>query len=179
MKKKVGGKILFGSLFLFFIGSFSTLPLSAETLKIGYVNTMEVFEKYSKTQERDKLFGDEKRKKESAVQKETEKRQKEIIALSEKLEKEKSLLKEEEIKKRKEEIGKKQESLISYINKVRQELSNRNRELVNMCREEVISAIKKFGQKNGYDYIFEKGAVLYGPKVEDITQELIDLLNKK
>ena len=179
MEKRVSDKVLFSFIFIFLISSFFALPLSADSLKIGYVNTMEVFQKYSKTQERDKLFGEEKKKKEIAVQRETEKRQKEIRALSEKLEKERSLLKEEEAKKREEEIKKKQESLIFYINKVRQELDNRNRELVNKCRDEVLKGVRKFGEKDGYDYIFEKGVVLYGPKAKDITQEVIDYLNKK
>ncbi len=48
--------------------------------------------------------------------------------------------------------------------------------------KDVKSFIKDYGKKNGYKYIFgtgEAATVLYGEEKDDITKEIIKLLNEK
>ena len=51
-----------------------------------------------------------------------------------------------------------------------------------MCSSDLKSYVKDYGKENGYTYIFgdnDSGGMLYGSESLDITEEIIEGLNKK
>ena len=167
-------KVLFILMILSFLGLVVRVPVSeSATLKIGYIDIAEAFEKYCKTQESEKEFQAEKEKKRSEIKK----REEEIKSLRAELEKKKGILKKKEVAKRSEKILKKTAELREFMIKANAELREKNAQLINERFAEVQEAIKNFAKRKKYSIILEKKSILYGGI--DLTAEFIKFLNKK
>jgi len=144
-------------------------------LKIGYVDIETVFNQYYKTA----TSRDEFEKEKEIQQKEVAKKQEELRKAQEAYEKQKDVLKSEEKKKSEEEIQKLQQEFYSFIGQANQALDEKRNQLVEVRLKEIQTAIKDFAEKEKYDFILSSQAVFYGISGADLTQQVIDFINKE
>lgn len=154
--------------------------LSAQ-LKIGYVNSSKILEVYKESLDVKKQL------KELNAQWEDEARnmQKEIQDLQEQLESQSLLLSEERKTQKQQEIQnlylKYQQFLQEKWNPQGGEAVKKEVELIQPVYDKINAAIKKIGEAEGYQYIFDVvgGNILYVSEDQpDLTERLLEELNK-
>ncbi|MBN2483540.1 MAG: OmpH family outer membrane protein [Candidatus Omnitrophica bacterium] len=142
----------------------------AFALEIGYVDIYQIFNEYKKTKDYDKVLEEERGVKE----KELEKKKEEIRKMQDKLE----LLKENEQEKEREKITKAameyRELERQYLLDLKKKRDDKMKEIV----EDIDKVVEDYARKKGYDVILNKGAVLYGGKKYDITQDILRIVNQ-
>ncbi len=142
----------------------------AEEIKIGYVNLGKTFDEYEKTKESDSSLekkGEGKQKEREKLVDEIKKLKDEIVLLSNKGKEEKQPI-----------IGEKIEKLQEFDKEVRDELRQERDEMVRDILREIDEVIQDYGKKYGYTAILNDRVLVYGNESIDITQDIIDVLNK-
>lgn len=148
---------------------------SQRSLKIGYVNLEAIFDQYKKTAESREEFEKEK----EIQQKEIAKKQEDLRKAQETYEKQKDVLKSEEKKKSEEEIQKMQQEFYNFVGQANQKLDEKKAHLIEARLKEIQTAIKNFAEKEKYDFILNNQAVFYGPQGTDLTEQVVNFLNKE
>ncbi|MFH0888957.1 MAG: OmpH family outer membrane protein [Planctomycetota bacterium] len=163
-----------------------------QPLKIGIVNLAEVFDKYNKTQDYNKILGKEKMKLELAIQ-EIEKEMKKLSEELEMLEKTSDLYREKS-----EQLSNLDAKRKNKIAKWNEFVKNKNNEITLKLYKDVRDVIDNYAFENGYSCIFKSDpqlsltpetddvlqqisvrTVLYLAKSMDITGDIIKILNKE
>lgn len=148
-------------------------------MKFGYVNTERIFAEYEKFQEATKTLEAER----AQLQNDLQTKQQEFETKRKEFEGQQLLMSE----KRKEEANKELEELYVNIQNYTQEnfsaggkLEQRWNEITAPIIEEVQQVIDKAGADEGYDMIFDtqRGTILYGNKDLDMTEQILELLQK-
>ena len=159
-------------IFVLSIFTFIRLPLaSGEDVKIGYINLGKTFDDYEKTQQYDKSLEKNGNAKEKERQKLVDKikgLKEEMLLLSDKGKEDKQSLIDEKIK-----------NLQEFDKETRDELKRERDEMVRDILKEIDDVIQDYGKKNGYTVVLNDRVLVYGNETIDITQDIIDLLNKK
>lgn len=145
--------------------------LYSEQSKVAYVDTLSVFEKYTRTQ---KVTDD--------LNAEIDARKNEIKTLEEEVNKLKDELKtqvlaDEERKKKEDDIDSKTTGLKMRVEEIRDEYKNKESKLTKMIIDEIYDAIKYIAQKEGIEIVLEKQNLLYGSTDYDLTEKVIRYLN--
>ncbi len=158
---------------------FLAAPVHAQLFKkglqIGYVDVAKIFDQYNKTDiATEKLKKDIEEKK-----KDIEKRKENINLLKQKLETQGVVISEAEKAKMQEEFESKIKELKDITEKFNQELRSQEQQFVRDILEDIKETIKVYGKDNGYDLILDNREVLYGPEGMDITDEIVNIINKK
>jgi outer membrane protein len=152
---------------------------SAE-LKIGFINVEEIFKNYSGTKDAQEKFDKEVAKWEQ----DASARQKEIKDIKDQLEKQSLLLSSE----RKAELeAKLKQKMVEYQDFLQTkfgqkgEVLSKNEELTKPIVEKINKIIDKIAKDEGYDFIFDAraGGVIYGKPAYDLTERVLNLLNKE
>jgi len=148
-------------------------------IKLGYVNSERIFNDYSKFQEAAKTLEQER----VQLQKDLQTKQQEFEKKRKEFESQQLLMSE----KRKTEANKELEELYLNIQNYTQEnftqggkLDQRWAEITRPIIEEVQQINDKIGADEGYDMIFDtqNGTILYGKKDYDMTDRLLEELEK-
>ena len=164
---KVAILTLFVSIFMF-----SCLSLAgAEDNKIGYVNLSKAFDEYEETKQSDKSLEKKSEK--------DEKKRKKLADEIRKLKDEMVLLSDKAKEKQQAAIDEKIMSLQQFVKDARDELKKERDEMLRDILVEIDKVIQDYGKKNGYTVILNDRSLVYGEKTIDITQDIIDILNKK
>ena len=160
-----------GILFFLMAGVGAGRPaLAAAAPKIGMVEISRVFDEYQKTKDQDRALEDKQNRKQAEREKmvdEVKKLKEEMELLSEKGREDKQVVYEEKLKK-----------LQDFDRAAGDEL-RRERDL--MGREifkEITAAIKDLGQKEGFTVVLDERAAIYSDKEVDLTDRILDSLNK-
>ena len=143
---------------------------AAEEAKIGYVNLGKTFDEYEKTKNDEASLekkGDKKEKERQKLVDEIKELKDEMVLLSDKGKMEKEALIDEKIK-----------SLQEFDKETRDELMQERDEMVRDILREIDKVIQEYGKKNGYAVILNDRMLVYGDEAIDITQDIIDILNK-
>ena len=61
---------------------------------------------------------------------------------------------------------------------LKDDLQSKQRELLQSVQSEIKGVIQAFGSKNGYDFIVTDASVAYGSDSVNVTQQILDELNK-
>ena len=61
---------------------------------------------------------------------------------------------------------------------LKQDLQGKQRELLRGMEAEIKTVIQAYGKQQGYDFIFTENSVAYVSEAKDITNEILDQLNK-
>ena len=158
-------------IFILFIFIFGHLSFArAEGIKIGYINLGKTFDEYEKTKQSDKSLEKKGDKKEKARQKlvdEIKELKEEMVLLSDKGKEEKQAIIDEKIR-----------SLQEFDKETRDELRQDRDEMVRDILREIDKIIQDYGKKNGYTVVLNDRMLVYGDETIDITQDIIDILNK-
>ena len=142
-----------------------------DEIKIGYVNFEKIFESYEKTKD----LNEELQKKKYQKEVEGQQMVDEINKLRSKIQ----LLSDEEKEKKQKELTEKMRDLRDFTNDSKQELLKERDEIFKKLTKEITDIIEEKGKKDGYTLIFDDQVILYKAKANDLTEEIITLLNEK
>ncbi len=169
------------SLFAALLVNLCLFGLAFGQLKIGYVNSNRVLEKYKEAIDVRKQL----QELNAQWQQEARDMEKEIQTLQEQLESQSLLLSEERKAAKQQEI---QDLYIKYQQFLQEkwgpqqgEAVQKEVELLQPVYDKINKAIKKIGQAGGYQYIFDTVAanILYASDEQpDLTEQLLEELNK-
>jgi outer membrane protein len=149
-------------------------------MKIGYINSQQIFENYQGTKEAQEKFNKEVAKWEQ----EASDRQKEIKDLKEQLDKQSLLLSTERKKDMEDRL---QTKMAEYQKFVEQKLGqngeaiSKNEELTKPIVEKINKILEKIAADENYDFIFDtrSGGVVFAKKTFNLTERVITILNKE
>jgi len=149
----------------------------AANVKIGYVDVQRVLADSKRGQEAKKEI----EARGAELNQEFLKRQQEVKALKEELERKGTLLSEEARKEKEREYQKKVKELERFVKDSREELRQMEREVTTQILKEVEKIINELGKEKGYTLILEKqrSFILYAPEEIDLTDEVIKALDSK
>ena len=153
---------------------------AAKDMKMGYINSQQIMQEFTESQEAQKKL----EKEEADYKKKADGMEEEITKLRDTFEKQSAMMTEDKQKEKMSEI----QSKMDTYEKFRKEtwgpegkLYQRNAELTKPILEKVNGIIKKVGEAEGYDYIFDvvPGGLVYARPADDLTQRIIEELAKK
>jgi len=148
-------------------------------LKIGFINSEEIFARYEGTKQAQEKFNNEVAKWEQ----EASKKQQEIKALQDQLEKQSLLLSAE----RKAEIQNELKEMVAEYQTFLQkkfgqqgEALTKNEELTRPIIEKINQILEKIAKEENYDYIFDArpGGVVYAKNTYNLSERVLEELNK-
>ena len=150
-----------------------TSPQSGQAAseKIGVVNIGQVFDQYGKTQEFDQEFQSEGRLKQEERDA--------IVHQVRSLKDEQALLAQDARDQKQAEIDGRLKELDAFDATVRRDLGKRRNDAVKDVFEDIETVLKSYGERKGYDFIFNDRALLYQGKKFDVTADVIKELNNK
>lgn len=139
--------------------------------KIAFVDVAKVFDEYEKTKKNDGILAEESKKKQS----ERDAKVQEIRRLKDEL----ALLADKNKDEKQELIDEKIRTLKAYDEAAREELSQKRDDAVKQILKDIDSVISEYGQKNGFDFVFNDRALLYRSDKYDVTVEILNDLNSR
>lgn len=172
---RVSIKLIIAALLSLFFALPAGAQLFKKGVKIGYVDITEVFDNYKATD----IATDELKKDIEEKRKEIEKRKEDINILKQKLETQGSVINANEKSKMEEEVETKLGELKEIAEKSNLELRRQEQKFVRDILEEIQEVIRIYGKDNDYDLILDRRQVLYGPEGMDITNAVVEIINKK
>ncbi|RMD93211.1 MAG: OmpH family outer membrane protein [Calditrichaeota bacterium] len=158
---------------------FNQKPAAAQ-LKIGYINSQKILDTYKEALDVKKQLQELNAK----WEKEARDMEQEIKELQDQLESQSLLLSEERKKQKQEEI---QNLYTKYQQFLKEkwgpqgEAARKEAELIKPVYDKINAAIKKIGDAEGFNYIFDvvAGSILYASEDQpDLTDRLLEELNK-
>jgi len=163
------------ALVMAFFCAAAVMPSQAEAAgKIGVANPMRLSNQSNPGKEAEKqltaMFGKEREQLEkqgAALNKQAEDLRKQAAALSEKARNERA----QKIQKQAQELDTKGAAYTQRLSRVQQSI---NSQLNEVLRE----ACESYAKKNGYDMIVDGSVVMFYTKANDVTDELIEEVNK-
>jgi outer membrane protein len=156
-----------------------TASLAVAEMKIGYINSEEIFSRYEGTKDAQDKFNKEVAKWEQ----DASDRQKEMKDMKEQLEKQSLLLSSDRKKELESQL---QQKLIDYQEFLQTKFGqkgdaiSKNEELTKPIVEKINVVIEKIAKEENYDYILDarSGGVVFAKKTYDLTERVITILNK-
>lgn len=164
--------IFFAVLSIVMLGLGFLLPrggIAADASRYAFVDVAKVFDGYKKTQENDKLLQEEGTQKE----KDREALVTEIRALKDEL----ALLAEQAKAKKQELLDEKVRKLQEFDRDAKDELGQKRNKLVREIFQDIDETIQRYGERKGYDLIFNERALLYQSPKLNVTQDILNELN--
>jgi len=162
------------------IAVFGTIAAASAELKIGYINSEQIFRDYEGTKQAQEKFN----KEVARWEQEATKMQKEIKDLQEQLEKQSLLLSEE----RKGEIqAQLQEKMIEYQKFLQEkfgqqgEALKKNEDLTRPIVEQINVILEDIAKAENYDFVFDarNGGLVWAKPAYDLTERVLQILNKE
>lgn len=144
---------------------------SFSEMKIGYVDFEKVFNEYHKTKEGNEILNKEKAAKEDEGKK--------MVDAVNKMRQEAELLSQEAKKKKEEQIKEKIRELREFSEITRRDLLKKRNDMWKTIFDEIRTVVQEKGKKEGYTVIFDDKALLYKLDGMDLTDEVIQSLNKE
>lgn len=153
-----------------FLGSAVLMGAAQAAEKFGYVSIDRIGEAYTKAKDYMKKLED----KEAAYTSEIDKKRNEVKAFQDKV----SLLSDKEKENKAKELEAKIRDLQDFVRQKQSDLRKEQLDKTIELSKEIKAAIDKYAQKEGFTFIFDSAALAYQPKGMDITDKVIDILNK-
>lgn len=158
------GLVVFMGFFLF-----SGLA-AAEGEKYAYVDVAKVFDGYEKTKENDKVL------QEAGKKKETERDA--IVQAVRQLKDEIVLLAEDARPKKQEALDAKIRELQDFDRAAKLDLGQQRNKVVREIFKDIDDTLQRYGERKGYDMVFNERALLFRSGKFDVTQDVLTELNK-
>ena len=152
--------------------------VAASDLKIAFVHTDSVINKYDFFKKKSEEITEKGKKLDSDLQARAKGFEQEVAMFQQTG----GNLTQNQIRAKQDELMQKEQNLISYRNNLMQELSADESKLLNEVYEQVQEFMKEYANENGIDLILSHtrgGAIWYGTDAIDVTESVIDGLNKK
>jgi len=178
-----GGNIILGGcmkskLLIILVLLFMGIILSAE--KFGYINSQMIFKKYKGISD----INTEIDKELTEWKKQMGEMQSELAEMENVYKEQESMLSEDAKIRKQQEISVKRETLNKFIEEIFGENGKSttiNKQMLKPVADKISSIIKKIGDEEGYTIIidFADGNILYARKDADLTERVLDELNKE
>ncbi len=149
-------------------------------LKIAHVDSKLVFDKYADTKKAQKEYDKQVQKWEQ----DAATKQKSLMELKDKLEKQSLMLSDEKKKEMEADFLKKKSEYEQFVQQIYGKdgaLFQKNEEFSGPIIQKIKKTIQDVANQEGYDMVFDRaaGAVVFWKKDNDLTQKVIDVLNKE
>lgn len=138
--------------------------------KFGYVDLSRIFTEYTKTKEYDKVLND----KQAAYKTERDKKANEVKQFQDKI----NLLNDKEKDAKKGELEAKLKTLEDYDRENQTDLRKEQDEKMRELLKDIDDVVKQYAEKESYTLIFNDRVLVYQSKALDITDKIIEILNK-
>jgi Skp family chaperone for outer membrane proteins len=139
--------------------------------KFAYVDLSRIFSEYAKTKDYDKTLGD----KESLYSAERDKKVSEVKSFQDKM----NLLSEKEKEAKKADLERKIKTLQEFDRQKQADLRKEQDEKMKEILKDIEEATKKYSEKEGFTLVFNDRVLVYQNKSLDITDKIIEILNKE
>ena len=159
----------------------ATIALSAQAsaqLKIGFMNSDRVLQEYKPFQE---IEGEYKRFV-SQMEKEFAMKENEFKSLVDKLQTQNAILSDVAKAGMQRDIESKRSELEQFVQEVNSpggRIERKNAELSEPIFKEVDAVLRRVAKSEGYDFVFNSKGIAYAKEEHDITQKVLDELNKE
>ena len=153
---------------IFSLALFTGIARAAD--KFGYIDLSRAFSEYNKTKGYDKTLSD----KEKAYTEERDKKVTDLKSFQDKL----SLLNDKEREAKKDDIAAKVKSFQDYDRQKQADLRKDQEEKMKEILADIQEAVKKYSEKEGYTFVFNDRVLVYQTKSLDITNQIVEILNK-
>ena len=153
------------------LGIFVLAGLAQAADKFAYVDLSRTFDEYSKTKEYDKVLTD----KENNYMNERDKKVNDIKALQDKF----NLLSDKEKDSKKSELENKIKNLKDFVTQREGDLRKEQEVKMKEILKDIQDAVKGYSEKEGFTIVFNDRVLIYQNKSLEITDKIIDILNKK
>lgn len=158
----------------------AAFPLAAADLKIAHVDSKLIFEKYGETKKAQKEYD----KQVARWEQDAAVKQKKLMEMKDRLEKQSLMLSEEKKKELEADFQKQKSEYEQFVQKIygkEGELFMKNEEFSGPIITKIKKTIQDIANQEGYDMVIDRaaGAVVYWKKDNDLTQKTIDILNKE
>jgi len=151
----------------------ASAAVGAGKSKIAYINVDRVLEQYEKTKSAsDKMEMERKQHLEQ---------RREMLEEINRLKDAADLLSEEARREKQKVVDRKVKQLYQYEEETQKKNQREGRNFLQEVQDEIQEVLELKGDRDGYDYIFiyTEGELGYRSKKYDITDEVVDMLNKK
>jgi outer membrane protein len=161
-----------------FAVSVAAIPIFAQDVKFGYIDSIKIFAEHSSTQDAERVY-----KKEVETWKaQAASMEQEIVKLQDELRAQSLLLSEEKQKEKKLELDKKLEDYQRFMADTFGEdglAARRNKELTQPIVDKINTILQKLGEEEGYTIIFDiaNANIVYAKKALDLTDRVLEELN--
>lgn len=170
METREAGKRLFLFFLVWGVGLGLTPPAWARLEKVGYVDVAKVFDSYQRTKENDAKL-------QTAGKKKEEERDA-IVTEVRRLKDEQALLAEDAREKKQEAIDAKLRELSEFDAVARRELGEQRNKAVREIFKDIDEVVQRYGERKGFDLIFNERVLLYRNARFDISSDIIEELNR-
>ena len=147
---------------------FSVRTEAAE--KLAYVDLSRIFSEYAKTKDYDKTLSD----KQSVYETERAKRVNEIKQFQDKM----NLLSDKEKETKKSELDTKIKTIQEFDRQKQTDLRKEQDEKTKEILKDIETAVGEYAEKEGYNLVFNDRVLVYQTKSMDITDKIIEIINK-
>jgi Skp family chaperone for outer membrane proteins len=154
-----------------FLGLLIITGLAEAADKFAYIDLSRTFAEYNKTKDFDKKLTD----KENGYISERDKKLGEFNTLKDKF----AILSDKDKEAKKGELESKAKSLKEFIDKRETELRKDQEDKMKEILKDIQDAVKTYSEKTGITLVFNDRVLIYQTKSMDITNNVIDILNKK
>ncbi len=164
--------MLFAAAFIFlsFLGIVPA-PALADGGKYAYVDVAKVFDQYQKTKDNDKLLQQAGKKKEQ---------ERDVLVNEIRQLKDELLLLSDEAKAKKQDVLQGQVKKLSDFDRdTRQALGEDRNKVVQDIFKDIDNTVQRYGERKGLELVFNERALLYHNPKMDITQDVLNELNKE
>jgi len=138
--------------------------------KFAYVDLSRLFSEYNKTKEYDKVLSE----KERVYGVERDKKVNDIKQFQDKV----NLLSEKEKEAKKQDLEAKVKGLQEYDRQQQTDLRKEQNERMKEILKDIEVAVKQHAEKEGYTMVFNDRVLVYQTKNLDITDKIVEILNK-
>lgn len=138
--------------------------------KFGYVDLSRLFSEYGKTKDFDKTLNE----KQEAYRTEIDKKTNEVKQFQDKL----NLLSDKEKEAKRPEFEAKVKALQDFERQKLTDLRKEQDEKMKEVFKDIEEAVKRYAEKEGYTLVFNDRVFVYQTKNMDITDKVVEILNK-
>lgn len=162
---------------LFIVSIFQPMAVHAQDVKIGYIDTVNIFAEFKETVDAEEIYKKELDQwKKVATEMETE-----IAQLREELQSQSLMLSEEKLAEKKLVLEQKYREYQQYMNDIFSEegsAAQRNKELTAPIVEKINAVITQIAEEEGYTIVFDaaQGNIVYAKKAIDLTEKVLERL---
>lgn len=156
-------KFIVAALFIFGLGC---TAVSAQTTKIGYVDSRAVSDKLPEVKQAYAQLGEFQKVKENDLRKDAEDLQKRI----EQYQKDAPTMAEPMRNATEKELGALQEKMEIKRTNAQADIENRQKQVFDPIEKRIQEAIKTVATENGYTYVFAREVLLHYPASDDISE---------